>query len=151
MFDLVRKLIVSREEAREVKEADREMRTSIAACVVLLEAASADYECTDEELSHVVDTIKTIFDLSHEYAEELVEISREERAKAVDLWRFTNQINKSFTREEKINVMEAVWRIVHADGQIEKYEDCFTRKLTNLLRLSHKDMIDAKLKAKAGL
>jgi uncharacterized tellurite resistance protein B-like protein len=120
----------------------------LAACVILLEAAHADYESTDEELDHVLATIRHTFRLSHEYAEELMVLARAEREQAVDLWEFTNAVNGNFSREEKIKVVEAVWRIIFADGEIDKHEDYFVRKLTNLLRLTHREMIGAKLRVK---
>ena len=52
---------------------------------------------------------------------------------------------------EKMEVMEAVWRIIHIDGQLEKHEDHFAHKLSNLLRLTHKELIDAKIKARQQL
>jgi uncharacterized tellurite resistance protein B-like protein len=77
-----------------------------------------------------------------------VELARAEREHAVDLWEFTNAVNGNFSREEKIKVVEAVWRIIFADGEIDKHEDYFVRKLTNLLRLTHREMIGAKLRVK---
>jgi uncharacterized tellurite resistance protein B-like protein len=148
MLDLIRKALGGG-QGRDVSPGPEEdARIQLAACVILLEAAHADDESTDEELDHVLATMKHTFRLSHEYAEELVELARAEREHAVDLWEFTNAVNGNFSREEKIKVVEAVWRIIRADGEIDKHEDYFVRKLTNLLRLSHRDMIDAKLRVK---
>ena len=44
--------------------------------------------------------------------------------------------------------MESVWSIIFADGKLDANEDYFAHKLANLLRLSHGEMIDAKLAAK---
>jgi uncharacterized tellurite resistance protein B-like protein len=146
MLDLIRKVIGSGTVAEPTTEADSARRTQIAASVILLEAAQADYECTKEEISHALDTIKSTFGLSREYAEELLELARQERAKAVDLWPFTSEINRNFNHGEKIAIMEAVWRIIYADGKLEKHEDHLAHKLAALLRLGHREMIDAKLK-----
>ncbi|MDX1775566.1 MAG: TerB family tellurite resistance protein [Desulfobulbales bacterium] len=128
-----------------------EERTRIAASVLLLEAAYADHKCTEEELDHVIATLRSDFNLSQAHAEDLLELAHRERSQAVDLYEFTNHINNEFSKQEKKAVLEAVWRIIHIDGQLEKHEDHFARKLTHLLRLTHKDMIDAKLKAREQL
>jgi uncharacterized tellurite resistance protein B-like protein len=146
MFDLIRKILGNSQGGVTVSESENLDRTQLASCVVLLEAAHADYECTDEELDHVVQTLQAEFGVTHEYARELLDLAHQERSQAVDIWQFTNQINQEFSKDEKRAVLEGVWRIIYADGVLEKHEDQFIRKLTSLLRLSHKDMIDAKLK-----
>jgi len=148
MFNFIRQTLLNRGQEPSESGADSGDRTRIAASVILLEAAHADHECTDEELDHVIETLRSDFNLTRKHAEDLIELAHRERNQAVDLFEFTNHINNEFSKDEKKAVLEAVWRIIHIDGQLEKHEDYFARKLTHLLRLSHKDMIDAKLKAR---
>ena len=150
MFNFIRQTLLGSGKSSESSGTSDE-RTRIAAGVILLEAAHADYECTPDELEHVIETLRADFDLSRRHAEELLDLARRERGRAVDLFEFTNHINNEFSRAEKQAVLETVWRIIHIDGQLEKHEEHFVRKLTGLLRLSHKDMIDAKLKARKQL
>lgn len=147
MFNFIRQTLLNSRGAIE-SGPDNEERTRIAASVILLEAAQADHTCTDDELDQVIMTLSSDFDLSRGHVEDLLEIARSERSRSVDLYEFTNHINNEFSRKEKKSVLEAVWRIIHIDGQLEKHEDYFVRKLTHLLRLSHKEMIDAKIKAR---
>ncbi len=151
MFDIIKKILGNKQGRIEIAEAESLDRTQLAACVVLLEAAYADFECTDEELDHVMQTLQAEFGVSKEYAQELLDMAHQERSQAIDLWQFTNRINQEFSKDEKRAVLEGVWRIIYADGELEKHEDQFVRKLTNLLRLSHKDMIDAKLRTRAQI
>lgn len=148
MLKFIKQTLISRVQEPSATAANRAERTRIAASVILLEAAHADHECTDEELDHIIGTLRSDFNLSKKHAEDLLELAHRERSQAVDLFEFTNHINNEFSKEEKIAVLEAAWRIIHSDGQLEKHEDHFARKLTHLLRLSHKDMIDAKIKAR---
>ena len=147
MFNFIRQTLLNDRGSID-NTPDKKERTRVAASVILLEAAYADHECTDDELEHVVDSLSSDFDLSRKHVEELLELADRERTQAVDLFEFTNHINNEFSREEKIAVLETVWRIIYVDGHLEKHEDHFVRKLTHLLRLSHKEMIDAKLKAR---
>ncbi|MFC1523293.1 TerB family tellurite resistance protein [Thermodesulfobacteriota bacterium] len=148
MFDLIRKVIKQDKTPVKTSSGSIQERTKIAACVLLLEAAHIDEECTDEELDHVFATLKNHFSLSQQCVEELIELSHKERHEAVDLWEFTSHMNQHFTKTEKIAVMEAVWRIIHTDGRLDKHEDHFAHKLANLLRLTHKELIDAKVLAR---
>ncbi|MBU1711161.1 MAG: TerB family tellurite resistance protein [Proteobacteria bacterium] len=147
MFDLIKNIIKKPDPKEPVKNNSAE-RTQIAASVLLLEAAQVDNECTQEEMDHVIETLKTQFGLTDDYTQELIELAHQERNDAIDLWQYTNQINKQYSKEEKLAVMEAVWRIIHADGHLEMHEDHFAHKLANLLRLTHNDLIECKIRAK---
>ena len=41
--------------------------------------------------------------------------------------------------------MEGVWRLIYADGTLDKFEDSIARQLATLLRLSHREAIACKL------
>lgn len=124
-----------------------ERKVELLAAVFLLEAAHSDYHCSENELLHVVETVKEVFGLPGEYVEELIEFAKSERGDA-DIYHFTRQANEQMSRAQKLAILEAVWRVIYVDGKISKYEEHFARKLTNLLWLDHKDFIDAKLKAR---
>jgi len=151
MLNFIRRTLINKGGGFSEEFTSREERTRIAASVILLEAAHADNECTEEELDHVIETLRSDFELSKQHAEDLVELAHHERRNAVDLFEFTSHINAEFSKEEKKAVLQAVWRIIHIDGQLEKHEDHFARKLTHLLRLAPADMIDAKLQAREEL
>ena len=148
MLHFIRRAIIDNGKGHAADSVTTAERTRIAAAVILLEAAHADNECTDKELDHVLETLRIDFKISQEYAGELIELAHHERRNAVDLFEFTNHINSAFSKEEKRAILKAVWRIIFLDGQLEKHEDHFARKLTHLLRLMPEDMIAAKLQAK---
>ena len=149
MFNLINKILGVKDRTDTVQsDTDDEIKIEIAACVVLVEVAESDSEWTEDEIGHVLETMKSTFNLSREHAEEMIELARQARNKSVDLWQFTNQINQSFNHSEKIKLLEAVWQVIYADGRIDKHEDYLVHKLANLLRLKHKELIDAKIKTK---
>ena len=108
--------------------------------------ANIDGEFTDVERKNILSILKGHFQFSNEYADELLEASNEELKRSIDLWQFTNLINQNYSRDEKIQIIEMVWQIVYADGRLDKHEDYLVHKLAKLLRLTHKQLIDAKLK-----
>jgi uncharacterized tellurite resistance protein B-like protein len=150
MFALIKK-IIGGGAAGQGRGKGVEDNIHFAAAVLLLEAAHVDDECTGEEMAHVIHTLRSEFKLAPQYVEELVALAGAERDKALDLWQFTNQMNQHYSLAEKMTVMEAVWRIIFADGRLEAHEDHFAHKLANLLRLTHKQLIEAKLQARSRL
>ena len=62
------------------------------------------------------------------------------------MWQFARLINENYSNQENIEIIETLWRIVFVDGKMDQYEHYLMNKLKNLLRLSHNQLIDAKLK-----
>jgi uncharacterized tellurite resistance protein B-like protein len=150
MLGLIKK-ILNNTTGQKPKDIVSAEDAQIALCVLLLEAAHVDGECSDEEMEHVVSTLMTEYSIPRREIDELIASGHQERKDSVDLFRFTRYMNTNFTKEEKIAVMEAVWRIIHLDAHLEAHEDHFAHKLANLLRLTHSELIDAKIKARKQL
>lgn len=148
MFGVIRNIIEGKSGKGSKTPAELEQKKHVAAGVLLLEAAHIDNHCSQAEMEHIVTTLKEKFALSEKCVADLLELAHERREKAVDLWDFTNYINRNFSMAEKLAVMEDVWRIVLIDDHLDKHEDQYVHKLANLLRLSHEEMIGAKLKAR---
>lgn len=125
--------------------------THIALCVLMIEAAHVDGECSDEEMDHVIETLTDKCGISRQDINELIERAYQKREESIDLFTFTRYINQNYSKEEKLRVMESVWRVIHIDGRLEGHEDHFAHKLANLLRLTHKELIDAKIRAREQL
>lgn len=150
MLDLIKKIISGTTDNKPNSEKNAE-EAHIALCVLLLEAAHVDGECSDEEKEHVAKTLTRECGIPRDQIDEVIASGDRERKESIDLFRFTRYMNNNFSKEEKIAAMEAVWRIIHIDGRLESHEDHFAHKLANLLRLSHKELIDAKIKARTQL
>ena len=122
----------------------------VATCALFFEMAYIDGEFSDSERETIVSILKNVYHLSADHIGELLKISQEELQQSVDLWQFTNLINQNYSTEEKIGVIEMIWKIVYTDGKLDQYEDYLVHKLAKLLRLTHKQLIDAKLRILHG-
>ena len=107
-----------------------------------------DSEFDEAEKQRIITICRKEFELDDSLVETLLELTDRELQDRIDLWQFTNLINEAYSPDEKQRLLENIWRIIYADGKIDKYEDWFVRKLTKLLRISHHDFIAAKLKAR---
>jgi uncharacterized tellurite resistance protein B-like protein len=148
MFDLIKKILGN--DTAQATEQDA-LTAHLALTVLLLEAAYADGECSDEEKTHLVKTLVTDFGVSEKDIEILLDDSDKERKEHVNLFRYTRFINENFSEKQKIDILESVWRIILLDDHLEAHEDHFAHKLANLLNLGHRDLIDAKLRARKQL
>ncbi len=149
MLDLIKKILGNTSGPKKENNGVQDLNTAL--CILLLEAAHVDGECTDEEKEHVIVTLTTKCGVPRDEIDEFIASGDQKRKKSADLFQFTRYMNKNFSKEEKIEVMEAVWRVIHIDGYLEAHEDHFAHKLANLLRLNHRELIDAKIKARQQL
>ncbi len=151
MIDLVKGLFAkNRESADGTTGKTQSHDVRVAVCAIFLEMANIDHEFSETERESMTGLLKDRYGLSDKYVSELMGASQEELEGSIDLWKFTNLINQNYSTEEKIQVVEMVWQIVFADGKLDKHEDYLVHKLAKLLRLTHKQLIDAKLKARQG-
>jgi uncharacterized tellurite resistance protein B-like protein len=118
----------------------------VATCALFVEIARIDEKFTDAEMETVLSILKEKYGLSREHADALIAEAEKELEKSVDLWQFAKLINANYSNEEKIEIIETLWRIVYVDGKMDRYEHYLMNKLQNLLRLSHDQLIAAKLK-----
>ena len=63
----------------------------------------------------------------------------------ISLQKYIKLINDSYTKEEKVNLINIAWRIARADNEIDKYEEHRIRKISELLYLNHSDFIKEKI------
>jgi len=147
MMDLLKKFFT---KTTDEKSAGKPVGTSydvrIATCALLLEMANIDGEFSELEKESILEVLENKYLLSGEHAAALMKAAEDELEKSIDLWQFTNRINENYSTEEKIKIIEIIWHLIYTDGVLDKHEDYLVHKLAKLLRLTHEQLIDAKLK-----
>jgi len=118
----------------------------VATCALFVEMARIDETFTPAEVDTILFILKEKYGLSREHAEALLADADKELANSVDLWQFARLINENYSVSEKIEIIETLWQMVYVDGKMDRYEHYLMNKLKNLLRLSHDQLINAKLK-----
>jgi uncharacterized tellurite resistance protein B-like protein len=130
---------------------NRSHRLEIAACALLIEVAKADDEFSDEEKDRITEIMKNKFHLSESEVSSIFEESEESVRNSVSLYEFTDTLNQHLSNDEKYSVLKLLWQIAYADGNIDKYEDHYIKKISNNLHLYNKDRIAAKFEVKEML
>ena len=119
--------------------------------MLLHEARRADYEHKAGESDVAESALRELFGVS---AEEAAELLKEGRAKAEQLTSFyapVTVIKRDFSMEERIRLVEHLWRISFADGQLNLYEDHYVRKIAHLLYVPNTDSMLARNRAKQSI
>jgi uncharacterized tellurite resistance protein B-like protein len=97
-------------------------------------------------LDALLSILKEKYHLSTDNAQALIASADKALEDSVDLWQFARLINENYTIEEKIAIIEILWQVVYVDGKMDEHEHYLMNKLSSLLRLSHNQLIEAKLK-----
>ena len=130
---------------------DREAALRVAAAVLMIDVARADYVFDESEFDTVLKLIELHFDLAPEQAAELVLEAGDKAEDLVDIHEFTKLLHDFLTEDEKAQIVSLLWQIAFADGRLDKYEDSLILKISDLLYVSRGRVMrlkhDAKLAA----
>lgn len=125
-----------------------EKMIQIATCALFLEIANSDEHFSNEERQTIIEILKNEFSLADNEVQNLIKETEHTLDDSIDLWQFTNLINKHFSDEDKTKILENLWKIIYTDEILDTYEDYLAHKIANLLHLPHKTLIETKLKVK---
>lgn len=120
----------------------------LATAALLIEMMRADSEISNEEKEKITEIIRSKFNLDEDEISTLVKLAEEEIWNSTGYYEFTSLINKTFTPEQKIKIVEHLWEVAFSDKSLDKHEEYMVRKISDLIYVQHKDFIDSKLKVK---
>lgn len=118
-----------------------------AVAALLVEAARADDHYSDDEKKLIVKILRGQFDLSEDEAAALRAEAERAQEAANDLYGFSRVVKSELDREGKMQLIEAMWRIVLTDEEREPYEEMVIRRLVGLIHLEDRDSTEARRRA----
>ena len=130
------------------KERELEMNFLVRVCALLIHAAKIDEDYTNVEEEIIKNTMLEL-GLPKENLPEFIEKAKTLEAKANQILEFTKEV-KNLPEEDKIKIIEALWRIVYSNKNADMYEANLMRRLAGLLYIDSKTMgiIKEKIKSK---
>lgn len=125
----------------------REQARNLAVAALLVEVLRADYDVADDERRQVVASVRGVLGLDEAQCGQLLAEAERRVDQAHDLHQFTAEINRELSHQEKLHLVEQLWRVASADAVVHKYEEHIIRRICGLLHVSHREFIAAKLRA----
>ena len=148
-FKWLEKLTQLRESASEKGNDRDELGMTLA--VLMLEVVKSDFEESEAEIQTMTAWLgNQDLGLTSEDVSQLLDSARNEQAASAGLFEYTRRACERMSMRERVQLVEQLWRIAHADGVIDKYEEAAIRKASELLYVSHSDFIRAKFAAEAA-
>ena len=121
-------------------------RVDLTCAALLVEVMNSDHELDEREHQEFMAVLQQSYNIAEADLEELIQLAKDEAFEATSLYEFTKLINDSYDYEQKIELIENMWRIAFSDKRLDKYEDHLIRKVSELIYVSHSDFIKTKLK-----
>jgi len=148
-FKWLEKLTQLRESASEKGNDRDELGMTLA--VLMLEVAKSDFEESEAEIQTMTAwLVNQGLGLTSEDVHQLLDSARNEQAGSAGLFEYTRRACERMSMEERVQLVEQLWRIAYADGVIDKYEEAAIRKASELLYVPHSDFIRVKLSARSA-
>ena len=117
---------------------------SINVACLLIHAAKIDENYTSEEREIIKKTVKKLYpDLDN--LDKVVTQAEQKENDSNHIQEFTKDV-KSLSTENKIIIVETLWRIILSDGKSDIYENNLMRRLAGLLYLDDKIVGETKVK-----
>ena len=132
---------------RDCAEAQRR-GLHLAAAALLIETARSDFIQDAAEQARLTQLLASSLKLGKEEVEALVLSAGKRVDEAISLYEFTRVINDHYSAEQKLRLIDAMWAVAFADGNIDKYEEALIRQVAELTYVPHAEYIQSKLSAR---
>ena len=114
---------------------------------LLIEAANTDGNISKEEVDKISSSLINVFKENSEEVEKALLKALDDKDNARSLFFYTSKLNKSFSHEKKILLIEVLWEVILSDNEIHDFESNLLRRLAGLLYISDIECGNAKKRA----
>lgn len=134
----------TKKDKKDLKNNDISFEIELTAAVLAYEVARSDGDISASELKVLMEEIEIIANKVGKKNSEIFDLIELYSKDSVSFYEFVYDINKNYSKDEKIELLKFVWRIAYADGNLDVNEEKFIRRLADLIKI--KDLEVLKLK-----
>tara|TARA_B100000965_G_scaffold70889_1_gene55958 strand:+ start:146 stop:589 length:444 start_codon:yes stop_codon:yes gene_type:complete len=142
MFDKLKSIF----DKKIDEESEQFDTVQIAISTLMIQTAVYDGIFDEQEKSKILELIKKYFHFNEDQKLALFKIAMKVNDNSNDMQQFTRVLNDNLSEEEKLNIIEMLWKIIISDGHIDDYENALIRKISGLLYISDRDVGQIKKK-----
>ena len=116
----------------------------LTAAVLAYEIARSDGNIDNKELSVLMEEINKISKKVGKNNDEILKIVEKYSKDSVSFYEFIEDINKNYSKEDKLSLLKFLWKTAYADGKLDVDEERIVRRVADLIMI--KDIEVLKLK-----
>ena len=126
-----------RARAADGRHSDEELR--LAAAALLIEAARLDGQFDPKERTRVAEVLQTRFRLDAAEVTSLIDAAASAVDGSVEIYGFTRMIKQNFDHDERVRLVEMLWEVAYADGELHPFEANLLRRVSGLLYVTDQE------------
>ena len=114
---------------------------------LMIEAANTDGNISNDEINKISVSLINIFKEHPKDVELALSKALDDKDNSNSLHFYTSKLNKSFSHEKKLLLIEVLWEVILSDNEIHDFESSLLRRLAGLLYISDIECGNAKKRA----
>ena len=135
-------------EKKVDEDQQQNFEIELTAAVLAYEIARSDGEISNDELSLLMQEIEKISQKVGKDTTEILNIVEMYSKDSVSFHDFIEDINKSYSKDEKISLLDFLWKTAYADGKLDVDEERLVRRVADLIKIKDIEVLKLKNDAK---
>ncbi|HJO73840.1 MAG TPA: TerB family tellurite resistance protein [Rhodospirillales bacterium] len=111
----------------------------VAAVALLVEAAIMDGDFDADERHVIARLLVERFGFEAADVEDLIATGERAVADSHQLYAFTSVVKQGFDFDQRIELIEMLWEVAYADGELHDFEASLVRRVAGLIHVSDRD------------
>jgi uncharacterized tellurite resistance protein B-like protein len=137
LFDQIKSLLGLQEDQNL---SDRvTLDKNLAAAALMVHVIAADGKIAPEEEHRLDNILREHYSVSDAEAKTLAKAAKLAQNDAVDMYRFTSILKTEMEENERLALIEDLWEMVYADGEIHEFEDNFVWRVAELIGIRSRE------------
>jgi uncharacterized tellurite resistance protein B-like protein len=131
-------------KTQPVNETRNNFDVELTASILAYEIARSDGDISEPELSLLYDEIKKISAKVGKKEDKILEIIEEYSKNSVSFYEFVNDINKDYSKEDKLSLIQFLYDVAYADKILEVSEERLIRRIAELIKIKDIEVLKIK-------
>jgi len=137
-----------KKKQKPVNEVKNNIDIELTGSLLAYEIARSDGDIKDSELSIILEELKEIGSRVNKTENQILQIIQNFSTNSVSFHEFIEDINKDYTKEDKLSLLSFLWSVAYADSVLEVNEERLIRRIADLIHLKDLEVLKIKDKIK---
>jgi uncharacterized tellurite resistance protein B-like protein len=133
-----------KKEENQLDNSNPNFEIELTAAVLAYEIARSDGDISDSELCVLMEEVEKIAKKVDKDKYEILKIVEMYSKDSVSFHEFIEDINNNYQKDQKLSLLEFMWKTAYADGRLDVDEERLVRRVADLIKI--KDLEVLKLK-----
>ena len=129
-------------------EIKKDLDIELTASLLAYEVARSDGDIANSELSIILEELEKISTKAQKTEDDILQIIQNFSNNSVSFYEFIADINKDYSKEDKLSLLTFLWSVAYSDSILEVNEERLIRRIADLIHLKDMDVLKIKDRVK---